>query len=79
MMDIDEKLLKIISQTFNVEKNLISLKTGMDDIDGWDSLGHLNLIMSIEKEFKIKFSSEQIINLDSVEKIQNALIKLKAL
>ncbi len=30
------------------------------DIDGWDSLGHINLIIAIEKQFKIKFATAEI-------------------
>ena len=30
------------------------------DIDGWDSLGHINLIIAVEKQFKIKFATAEI-------------------
>ena len=51
----------------------ISLTTDADDIDGWDSLAHLHLVMTIEKEFGIKFPTEKIPLLNSVQEIQKNL------
>jgi acyl carrier protein len=31
-----------------------------DDVPGWDSLGHLNLIIALEKRFAIKFATAEI-------------------
>jgi acyl carrier protein len=33
------------------------------DVDGWDSLSHINLIYSIEKEFRIRFTTAEIAGL----------------
>ena len=75
----NERLAKVFSQVFEKNPADLTLQTDMDFIDAWDSLGHLNLIMAVEKEFHVKFPTGQIISLDSVEKIQNALQKMGAL
>ena len=36
------------------------------DVDGWDSLTHIRLILTIEKVFKIKFSTSEIGKLENV-------------
>jgi len=36
------------------------------DVDGWDSLAHIRLILTIEKTFKIKFSTSEIGKLENV-------------
>lgn len=41
----------------------------INQVEGWDSLGHLNLILAIEDEFKIKFTTSQIIEIISIKKI----------
>ena len=50
----------------DVEKN-----SKQSDIEGWDSLGHLRLIMNIEQAFGISFETSEISEIDSV----NAILK----
>jgi acyl carrier protein len=47
------------------------------DVDGWDSLTHIRLILTIEKAFKIKFSTSEIGKLENVGDLV-ALIKARA-
>ena len=42
-------------------------------IDKWDSLGHLQLIMAIEKKLNIKIPSSKLDDLDSFDKIYEFL------
>jgi acyl carrier protein len=37
-----------------------------DDIPGWDSLGHMNLVMELESRFGISLSMEDVATIDSV-------------
>ena len=60
---MERKLKQIFADVFLVDPNSIEDNTDKDSIDAWDSLGHLNLITSIEEEFQIIFSEEQIIEM----------------
>ena len=55
-------LKKIISKQFKCSMKNIKLDSGIskDDIEDWDSFGNLELILSVEKELKIKFLSKNI-------------------
>lgn len=55
----------------------IDFETTANDIDEWDSLTHISLVVGIEKHFKIKFSAMEIQNFKNVgEMCENILSKL---
>ena len=56
----------IFRKVFEDNSLVITRKTTANDIEEWDSLTHMNLIMVLEKQFKIKFSLSEIENLSSV-------------
>lgn len=47
-----------------------------NEVDGWDSLAHIRLIVSLEKEFKIKFKTTEIISFKNIGELV-ALIESK--
>ena len=66
---IFEVIEKIFISNFKRKKinNLISLQ--IYDLNEWDSLKNLRLLLEIEKKFKIKFSAEQIAQTTTVKKM----------
>jgi len=68
IMTIDE-LIIIISDVFNIKKEKLTMKSSTNDISEWDSIGHLNLILEIERNVGTSFSPEQISEMTSVENI----------
>lgn len=59
-----EQIIKEINIIFidvlDDEDIVISESTTSDDIDDWDSLNHIHLVVAIEKHFKLRFTSEEI-------------------
>lgn len=66
---IPERVCLIAGQTFNIKPDLISPRLSSDDVENWDSLGHLNLVLALEQEFRVRFSPEQIQQMMSLEAI----------
>lgn len=59
-------LTAVFRNVFGNEALTLSRTTTAQDVDGWDSLMHINLIVAIEREFKIRFTSREITALRNV-------------
>ena len=68
-----ENLSEVFATVFDQDLDL-SEATTADEVQGWDSLNHIRLMVSIEKEFKIRFETGEINTLKDV----GALIRLIA-
>lgn len=68
-MTNDELLIvinTIFRDIFDDDTLTINQSTNSDDIEEWDSLNHINLVVSIEKHFKIKFALGELETLQNV-------------
>jgi acyl carrier protein len=45
----------------------------VDNVDGWDSFAHINLVLAIEEEFGVEFDAVEISSMTSVKNITTAL------
>ena len=61
-----EKLADLFCQVFDEDSIVLTPQLSAKDVEGWDSLTHLRLILTIEKAFKIRFSTADIANLKNV-------------
>lgn len=64
-----DKLFQVVAETLNVPKHELSRDSRRDSIKEWDSLGHIMLILAIEREFHFKFSIEQIDRIKTIAEI----------
>ena len=74
------RLLKIMSIIFNEKNKNLNENISMLNYEKWDSLKNLNLLLALEEEFKIKFSSMQttkMLDFKSVLKYINKKYKKK--
>ena len=55
----------------------LSPETTAHDIDEWDSINHIYLVVEIEKYFNIKFTSSQILEWKNVGEIVNSIQEKK--
>ena len=63
--EILEKVQDIFRDVLDNEEIIIFREQSADDIDEYDSLSHVQLIVAIEKEFGIKFKSKDILSWDN--------------
>ena len=77
-MSDDELLLQlqeIMADTFDLDAVEISPNTTAADIEEWDSLSHIRLIVAIEREFGVKFSNAEIEDMKNVGDLMGAIRK----
>jgi len=60
------QLKKIFEDVFDDDSIQLTAALSAKDVDGWDSLTHIRLILTVEKAFKIKFSTSEIGKLENV-------------
>lgn len=68
LKEINNTICKVLSIKNNSRNNI-----QMKDVPNWDSLNHFNIISVIEKKYKKKFSSNQLLKLDSSYQILKAI------
>jgi len=67
---INEKiLLNIAANTFNIDHSLLSMQSKAGETPGWDSLGHLTLVLEVEKATNTTLTTQQIMSIQSLEDI----------
>ncbi len=75
---MENKIKKIMAEIFEINIDNISNGLSPTDIDNWDSLRHLMLIVEIEKKFEIKFTDDELISLIDYNSICEIIsIKIK--
>jgi len=61
-----ERVYKVISQVFNVPIEKINEESSSDNIEAWDSLKHMNMVLALEEEFNVQFGEEQVLEMLNV-------------
>jgi len=60
---MENRIKKVMSDVFNINLNSINNDSSPDNIENWDSLNHMNLIVALEEDFNIEFDDKDIENL----------------
>jgi acyl carrier protein len=63
---IFEGLNEVFRDVFDDEDITVAENTTSEDIDDWDSLEHINLIVATEKKFGIKFTMSEVTGMKNV-------------
>jgi len=79
-MGITEKLTEVFREVFDDETINLHEKMTADNVDAWDSLSHVNLMIAIELAFDIEFKQNEIqsfANVGELEKCINEKLIIK--
>ena len=64
--DLYARLTPIFRDIFDDDDLVPTPELTADQVDGWDSLAHINLIVAIEQDFDIRFAAAEIEGLKNV-------------
>lgn len=64
-----EKIKEILAQTFRIKVEDIKEDTTINDIDTWDSLTHMELVVNLEQGLGVEFEGDEIVEMTSIEAI----------
>jgi acyl carrier protein len=80
-MQKDEMLKKvndIFIDTLDNDDIVLTYETTANDVEDWDSLNHIQLVVAIEKQFKIRFTSQEIQSWSNVGAMLDCIISKNA-
>jgi acyl carrier protein len=72
-MNIWDRLTNVFRHVFQDDSIVLKPSTTSDDIDGWDSLSHINLLIAIEIEFGIEFKQKEIQTFANVGELEKRI------
>jgi acyl carrier protein len=70
-----ERLNRVFRELFDDETICLADSTTSRDVEGWDSLTHMSLIMEVESEFDIKFSVKDILSMKNVGEMVDLILE----
>lgn len=76
--EVYEALNEIFRDVFDDDDIELTADTTAEDIDDWDSLANINIVVSVENEFGIKFEMDEITSMKSVGEMVKIIMERAA-
>lgn len=73
MQQVAGAVENLLSEVLQMPASQITEDLAMKDVDAWDSLKHMELIVSLEQSFGIELSFDDIVAMRSVDEIKRVL------
>jgi acyl carrier protein len=73
--DIIQELQIIFSDVLDLPDLCLTAESNASNVEGWDSLAHINLVVAIEKRYNIKFALAELRSLNNVGEMADLIVK----
>ena len=67
-------LEEVVSSVFGVEPQSLDESSTPESVEGWDSMGHVNLVTALEQHFNVSIDIDDVMEMGSVGKIREILV-----
>ncbi len=75
--EIYERLNNVFRDIFDDESIVVKPETTSNDIEDWDSLEHINLVVAVEQEFGMKFNMNEVTTMKNVGDMVKIILERK--
>jgi acyl carrier protein len=72
-----QRIAAILARQFNIEPGSVNRDTSAYDVDGWDSVSHVYVILEVERRFAIKAPEERVFQLENVGELVDLIAELR--
>lgn len=76
--EVFERLQDVFHDVFDDDEIVVTETTTSEDIEDWDSFEHINLVAAVEKEFGIKFTMAQVVDMKNVGEMVDVILAANA-
>ena len=73
--EVFEKMNRIFRDNFDDESIVLTDSTSAEDIEDWDSLEQINLVVAIQDEFRVKFNIQEVNAMQNVGEMVDDILK----
>ena len=73
MGDIQDRMQAVFRDIFDDEALVLRDDLTAADVENWDSLTHINLIVGIERQFKVRFTTAEVSSLKDVGDLRSLI------
>ena len=74
-MDLDTRLKRVMADVFGISTEKIGENASIDTVSEWDSLNSMNLAVSLEDEFNVQFTDEELMDMLNYKIIRMTLME----
>lgn len=73
MEEIKQRVVSVLCTTLSVSEDKVSSVDKFTDIENWDSLNHLYILLGLEKEFGVKFDIQEAANISAISNVSELI------
>lgn len=74
--EVYERLNAVFRDVFDDDTITVQDETTADDVDGWDSFEHINLVVAVEEEFSFKIPMGKVLTMKNVGEMVDIILEL---
>ena len=76
MTELQRRVATIVSSILTIPVESVTPETSSDDVESWDSVRHMHLVLALEQEFGVSFDDDQVVAMLSIGEIARQLESL---